>query len=190
MSRHRGSIALACLGVTVLAGPAAVAETLEAALRTCAAEPNDMQRLACYDRAVSSRLKTQAAAGAATAAATAAAAPASATTTASAAAPAPSASQAGSGVSEFGVRNGPLDPGRNAPPAGPRDISAAVSGIGQRASGVLVISLDNGQTWVQNQPSGYFPLKVGDTVQIRAAALGSYMLLAPSKRVTRVTRIR
>jgi hypothetical protein len=50
--------------------------------------------------------------------------------------------------------------------------------------------LDNDQVWMENQASEYFPLKIGDTVRIRSAALGSYMMFAPSKRATRVTRIR
>jgi hypothetical protein len=91
-------------------------------------------------------------------------------------------------VSDFGVRNGPLEARRDA--AEPSEISAAVIRIDQRASGVLVFALDNGQTWMQAEAGGYFPLKVGDTVRIRSAALGSYMLLAPSHRFTRVTRIR
>jgi hypothetical protein len=59
----------------------------------------------------------------------------------------------------------------------------------RRSNGALVISLDNDQVWMQNQPTEYFPLKVGDAVEIRSAALGSFMMFAPSKRATRVTRI-
>ena len=94
-----------------------------------------------------------------------------------------------SGAAEFGLRNGPLDQRKYS--AAPKEITATVILIEmRRSSGALVVSLDNDQVWEENQPSEYFPLKVGDSVRIRAAALGSYMMFAPSKRSTRVTRIR
>ena len=202
MSRPRSAIALACLCLLGAAEQVVVAETLEEVLRTCAAEANDSLRLACYDRTVGSRLKPTVAAAASRsgAAPTPAAAPsdpaaasaagASETTARGTTASGPGVAPAGPGASDFGVRNGPLDQRRYAAPAGPSEISAAVTRIEERSGGLLVFSLDNGQSWIQNEPSGNFPLKVGDTVRIRAGALGSYMLLAPSKRFTHVTRIR
>jgi len=87
------------------------------------------------------------------------------------------------------VRNGPLDERKYA--TAPKEITATVILIEmRRSSGALVVSLDNDQVWMENQRSEYFPLKVGDTVRIRSAALGSYVMFAPSKRTTRVTRIR
>ena len=170
MNRLWSAIALACIGVVLGPPPVCVAQSLEAAVRACAAETSDEHRLACYDRSVAPRVKPRAAA----------------TATAPAAAVTPPPAEAAE--SDFGARNGPLDARRYA--REPKQVTAAVSGVEQRRSGLLVITLDNGQTWIQNQAAEYFPLKVGDTVQIRSAALGSYMLFAPSKRATRVTRIR
>jgi hypothetical protein len=145
------------------------AQSLEEAVRACAAETDVLRRLRCYDQAAAQLIGAQA----------------------PAAAPASSAAQKDESRAEagFGLRNGPLDERRYA--TAPKEITATVTLIEmRRASGALVISLDNDQVWVENQPSEYFPLKVGDRVQIRSAALGSYMLFAPSKRATRVTRIR
>ena len=73
----------------------------------------------------------------------------------------------------------------------PKEITATVTLVElRRSNGALVVTLDNDQVWLQNQPTEYFPLKVGDTVRIHSAALGSFMMFAPSKRATRVTRIR
>ena len=140
-----------------------LAQSLEEAVRACAAETDVLRRLACYDRAAAPLVGAQA----------------------PGAAPASSASP----EAKFGVRNGPLDERKYA--TAPKEITATVILIEmRRSSGALVVSLDNDQVWMQNQPTEYFPLKVGDTVRIRSAALGSYMMFAPSKRTTRVTRIR
>jgi hypothetical protein len=163
---------LACLAVVLGPPQPARAQSLEAAVRACAAETDVLRRLACYDRAAAQLVG----------------------------APAPGAAPTSSaadrdglrGVSpegRFGVRNGPLDERKYA--TAPKEITATVTLIEmQRTSGALVISLDNDQVWIENQASEYFPLKIGDTVRIRSAALGSYMMFTPSKRTTRVTRIR
>lgn len=169
MNKAWSGIALACIALVLGPPPFAGPQSLEEALRACEAESNDMRRLACYDRSVAPWVKAPAA-------------------TAPAAPPAAGAPPAAAAASDFGTRNGPLDARRYA--REPKQVTAAVSGVEQRQSGLLVITLDNGQTWIQNQAAEYFPLKVGDTVEIRSAALGSYLLFAPSKRATRVTRIR
>lgn len=174
--QHVSAIALVFIAIALSPQEVAVGQSLEEAVRACAAETDVLQRLACYDRA----------------AAQLGAAPAPAPPTAAATAESPAAGARPAAVppeGEFGVRNGPLAQRRSAAP--PKEITAAVTLIRMRRSdGALVISLDNDQIWMQNQPTEYFPLKVGDTVRIRSAALGSYMLFAPSKRATRVTRIR
>jgi hypothetical protein len=141
-------------------------------VRACAAETDVLRRLACYDRAAAPLVGAQA----------------------PAAAPASSAADRDgprtvSPEARFGVRNGPLDERKSV--TAPKEITATVILVEMRRSnGALVVSLDNNQVWVENQASEYFPLKVGDTVRIRSAALGAYMMFAPSKRATRVTRIR
>jgi hypothetical protein len=170
VNRGWSGIGVACLVLVPGPLPTAQAQSLEEAVRTCAAEADDLYRLACYDRSVGPRVT-------------------GAHTAPSGVAPPPPATGAPAvDASRFGVRNGPLDERRHED-SGPKQITALVSGIELGRGGALIIALDNGQTWMQNEVASYFPLKVGDPVRIRAAALGSYMLFAPSKRATRVTRI-
>lgn len=172
MNRGWTGFALTCIGVALGPPQLARAQSLEEAVRACAAETDVLRRLACYDRAAAQLVGAQA----------------------PGAAPASSAADRDgprtvSPEARFGVRNGPLDERKYA--KSPKEITATVILIEmRRSSGALVVSLDNDQVWVENQPSEYFPLKVGDTVRIRSAALGAYMMFAPSKRATRVTRIR
>jgi len=134
-----------------------------------------------------------AASAAAPAASTSVAAPAAARTTTSvaAAAAAPTttstAASSASRDSEFGVSEGPLAAQQHA--SVPKQITAKVTHVGVRARGELVVTLDNGQVWAQLAPLAYFPLEAGDVVRIKSASLGSYQLIAPSQRATKVTRI-
>jgi hypothetical protein len=88
---------------------------------------------------------------------------------------------------EFGVSNGPLAAKRSTTQL--KSLTAGVAKVTVLPYGQLVITLDNGQVWRQIQAVEYFPLKVGDQVEISVGALGSYVLQAPSKRVAKVTRI-
>ena len=161
MTSKRTGFTLACIALAVSPHEVLLAQSLEEAVRACAAETHVLRRLACYDRAAAQLDSAADRDGPRTV----------------------------SPEAKFGVRNGPLDERKYA--TAPKEITATVSRIERvRSSGALVVSLDNDQVWVQNQPTEYFPLTVGDTVRIRSAALGSYMMFAPSKRTTRVTRIR
>jgi hypothetical protein len=70
----------------------------------------------------------------------------------------------------------------------PKRMSATVTVIDKRPRGELVVTLDNGQVWAQKNVDRYFPLEVGDPVEILAGALGSFRLIAGS-RSTAVTRV-
>ena len=70
------------------------------------------------------------------------------------------------------------------------EITAQVSSIVTRPRGELVVTLDNGQTWSQTQASAPFALQAGDSVKIKTGAMSAYLLIAPSGRATRVTRIK
>jgi hypothetical protein len=73
----------------------------------------------------------------------------------------------------------------------PESVTAAVVQIGRRPYGDLVVTLDNGQVWQQAEVTDTsVRLKTGDTVTIRKAALGSFVLLAPSRMTLRVRRVR
>jgi hypothetical protein len=158
------------------------AASLAEQLRLCASEADSARRLNCYDR-IAAGLPGPATAGAAPAPPAPAAPP---PTPPASPAPAPAA-PASSNPAEFGVSNGPLAAKRQTKSL--KNISAVVTNVATRARGELVVTLDNGQVWQQNEAVDYFPLHVGDTVEISSGALGSYVLSAPSKRYTKVTRI-
>lgn len=66
--------------------------------------------------------------------------------------------------------------------------SATVAAIDKRPRGELVVTLDNGQVWAQKSAERYFPIAVGDSVEILSGALGSFRLIA-GNRATAVTRV-
>ena len=154
-------------------------DPLAVQLKRCASLTDASTRLACYD----------ALAGLAPSATTAGAAPSPAAggpqakTPSSAAVAAPGAPPA----EEFGVHNGPLEVKRG--PVREKRMLAVVSTVSSRANGELVVTLDNGQVWVQIEPAN-FPVKPGDHIEIDVGAFGSYVLWSPSnRRATKVDRI-
>jgi hypothetical protein len=72
-----------------------------------------------------------------------------------------------------------------------REISATITTVRATKDGRFSFELDNGQLWVQTEaPTQQFALRPGDAVTIRRGALNSFVLQAPSKRSTRVRRLR
>jgi hypothetical protein len=71
-------------------------------------------------------------------------------------------------------------------PQGPGQIKSVVSRMTQDRLSNVDLVLDNGQTWrlVESNPR----VRPGDTVTIKRAALGSYLLVTPSRRSYRVER--
>ena len=162
------AIALVVGRAPLAAGPTLEANTLTDGLRKCAAAGGDAERLSCYDRlaaqlAVRDETRTEP--------------PPNVARVASTAPPA----------AEFGINAGPLQAKQQA--GKPRAMTAVVTKITVRPRGELVVTLDNGQVWVQNQAVDYFPLKAGDKVEISVGMLDSYVLWAPFKRSTKVTRV-
>jgi hypothetical protein len=157
---------------------------LAAQLKRCASLADASARLACYDALAGVAAPTAQAAPSPSAGGSAGKIPSSSAAAAPVAAP---AAPAAPNITDFGVRNGPLQAERD--PVREKTMLAVVSAVGSRGRGELVVTLDNGQVWKQIQPSDY-PLKPGDHVEIDVAALGSYRLWTPStRRATKVTRI-
>lgn len=69
-------------------------------------------------------------------------------------------------------------------------IKSTVASVARRPTKELVVTLGNGQVWVQSESVTQVALKVGDVVTIRKASLGSHMLVAPNRAAMRVRRIR
>ena len=70
------------------------------------------------------------------------------------------------------------------------ELEAYVTGIETRMDGLMTFTLDNGQVWRQNSPDSKFHLKEGDRVKIQPGSMKSFILSGPSKKSTRVTRVK
>ena len=68
-------------------------------------------------------------------------------------------------------------------------IEAKVVSVQHRSTGERLITLDNGQVWLQTEATVRGPLREGDAVVIRRAALGSFQIVTPGRVALRVRRI-
>jgi hypothetical protein len=166
-----GAIVLSGMGLA----PVNAAERTTAAMLACADESDDTQRLRCFDAVVANLRKAP------PPAATAAAAPAA---SAPVAAPQP-ATPAPTPEQRFGAR-GDIKPDRHEEV---HELNATVTALGAKPHGELIVTLDNGQVWAEIAANSRVKLKTGDTVKIERGALGSYSLVAPNGRSSKVARI-
>jgi hypothetical protein len=155
--------ALIAAGTARAAAPASTAEFL-----ACAAEKDDARRLACFDAAVD-RART---------------APAS---PAPAVAPVPLSKE-----ERFGL-HGELkrEKAQEVPELQELEqLQAEVTKVSSKPHGELVVTLENGQVWTEIQPNSGARVKAGERVTIKPGVLGSFLLVPPNGRSTKVIRIR
>ena len=163
-------------------------------LTQCSSIANTAERLACYDRLAgraSAKAPPSSPAAVAPAAASAAA-PVNAAPVAAAPAAATPMPAAASTAHDFGlskVQKERADGAASSSPAEIKSITARVAGFRKGPSGRPRVLFDNGQTWEYEEDGDYL-LAIGDSVTIRRASLGSFLLVTPSKLVHRVRRIR
>jgi hypothetical protein len=177
MNRWVVNVAFAALLSGMGFSTAKAAEGTTEALLACADEPDDARRLRCFDATVAG-LRGAPALPAASAAVT----PDTRTRAASPQTSVPAASA----KDKFGAR-GDLNREKHAELS---EITATVTTVTARPHGELVITLDNGQVWVELAPGSKIRLKTGDPVTIEAGALGSFSLIAPNRRSSKVSRVR
>lgn len=169
---------LTCVAAMLAIPSIAAAEDAGALLRACRGEKDDTKRLACYDREID-RVDGQPVAGSTASAASA--------TPAAPAAPEPTAEER---FGHTGAMNREEADRKKEEPRQLSELHATVTEIWTRADGLMVLTLDNGQIWKQIRPDSHFRLKAGEKVKIQPAALGSFLLSGPSKRSTRVSRVK
>jgi co-chaperonin GroES (HSP10) len=199
---HEGSRRSMCLVTAVVtaimtctvAAAAAATEDLSAAISACRAEQDDSKRLACYDRHADGLTGAPGAAPGTPAISSKPSQP-------RAAAPAAGESTAGTGPAvtreeRFGYVGGPLAKEDAAKKADEEEAVSAegvvskVTAVSQRPRGELVVTLENGQVWLQKVADSSFKVAVGDTVTVEQRTLRSFhMTREGSKRTTRVTRL-
>lgn len=159
-------------------------------LESCARISDDARRLACYDGLAGRVMQGTAVA--------AVPSPAPETTpeiatvlapapAAAAAAPVAAAPVAVERVAEFGLSEQARK--EREPEKWVESVTARVTNVGQTASDRYVITLDNGQVWVQSETNTRAILAPGDTVTIKRAALGSFKLSGPRSVFWRVKRL-
>jgi hypothetical protein len=148
------------IGIQLLGTASGEDSQLEERLRTCAGLPNSTERLLCYDRIVANIGNNDA--------------PAT-----------PLSPEILFGVSGQMTRE--TAPAKEAEREAIQSIAAQVTAL-RVTAGVLVIELDNGQTWQQMDTTALL-LKIGDAITISRGALSSFRLSTISKRVARVKRV-
>ena len=165
----------ACLLSLAAAAAAATAVRAED-LAHCAAIEAPDARLACYD-ALAHRAVKPSASVAAKPSAVAAEKPSA------AAAPASAAAISAQDPNNFGLSLAQ----QHMAFAGPTSIKARVEAINSGPNGQTYIVLDSGQTWSMGENDGW--LSKGDAVTIKRAALGAFLLTAPSNHSYHVRRV-
>jgi hypothetical protein len=167
--RIGASFAICVAAALVTAGPAsATAPEATAGFIACAAEKDDARRLACFDAAVAQAGKPSG-------------------NSAPAVAPPPLSKE-----EKFGLR-GELkqEKAQKAPELQELEqLQAQVTKVSAKPHGELVVTLENGQIWAEIQTNSGARVKAGDQVTIKPGALGSFLLMAPNGRSTKVTRVR
>lgn len=68
-------------------------------------------------------------------------------------------------------------------------IEASITAVAYASNGQRTLTLDNAQRWLLTDAASRGPLSEGQVVEIRKAALGSYMLVTPSGVSLRARRI-
>ena len=187
VGRPAGLRAAGLLGLA-LSGAAAAAPS-DQDMAHCASIDAADSRLACYDTLAHRR---QLAISAATTPAAPAAAPArTSAPPVATATPAPAvmasptpAPPATADASTFGLNRVQVHTVNE----GPTSITALVAKVSQDALGQYYVSLDNGQTWMTTEQD--LRLGPGESVTIKRASLGSFLLLTASKHSYRVRRTR
>ena len=166
-----GPGAVLCLALAHgLLSPHPAAAGSDSAFLACGSEKDDARRLACFDAAVAKAKSQPAVASAATAAAAA-----------------PTLTK----EEKFGLR-GDLkqEKAKEVPElAELESLSGKVTKVAAKPHGQLIVTLDNGQTWMEIQANSGLRVKVGDQVTVKSGALGSYSLVA-NGRSGKVTRVR
>jgi hypothetical protein len=169
---------------------AAPAESLQAAIRACAAQADDSARLQCYDRVAQFKSvaandgrsshspnipPTDPAVSPSTALAARTSTPLELNT-----------------ADQFGLTSGQILRKESAgnPPPPVRRLTAHVVALSTRRSGRLVLRLENGQVWEQTEDGPDLNIVSGSEVTIDRGLLGAYYLSAQSKHAAiKVSRI-
>jgi hypothetical protein len=170
MLQHpRYALGLAAAGFLFIGPNSLWAQTLPAAVRSCAKLADDAARLACFDREIG-RVSVP-------------------DPPAKESAPVSLSPEEKLGLSERRVQQ--LESKGTAQPQEVSALQAHIVLTSPGRDGRDIFELDNGQAWQQTEVQRYFTARPGDAVNIKKGALGSFWLSkSPSGQATRVKRLR
>ncbi len=168
------SITLATLTSSVAAATAS-ADAATAA-RACVSVEKDTDRLACYDRALG-RARASSAGDQ----------PVSAVVSSAVDPPVNAVAKPVEPVADFGLTQQAKHERAGVTPI--ESVAARVTQVSRNAANRQVVTLDNGQVWTQTEAYVRVRVKTGDAVEIKKAALGSFVLSAPPDGSMRVKRL-
>jgi hypothetical protein len=165
----RYALGLAMAGILLIGPNSLWAQTLPAALHSCAKIADGTARLACFDHEVARDSVTDPPGKEST--------------------PVSLSPEEKLGLSERRVQQ--LESKGTAQPQGISELQAHIVRTSPGRDGRDVFELDNGQTWQQTEAQLSFTARPGDAVTITKGALGSFWLTkSPSQQATRVKRLR
>jgi len=150
----------ALIGALFFMQAASAAEPLPEAIKACATMRNDIERLACYDRAVA-HIET--------------------------------GEEAPSKENMFGASTSlatPKKPERETKDEDLQQISGKVVAVSHSESGAVILTLDNGQVWRQQDSDATLVIEIDDSVTISRASLGTFRLTDKRGRSARFRRVR
>ena len=150
------------IAVLMLAGTAYGQSPVPSQLEPCVSIRRDAERLACFDRAIAA-LRT------------------------GSDAPAPTAENM------FGVTESraPADERAQVEKREElRRIQGSITSMSRTDDGMIILELDNGQVWRQQDSAVKLSIGVGDTVTITRAAMGTFRIADNSGRFARFKRVR
>jgi hypothetical protein len=159
-SQIGNSMAAAVAGALLFAQCAGAADILPEPIRACAAMRNDVERLACYDKAVA-HIESGSAA------------PSAENMFGASTALAPERK------TERETKGDEL-----------QQISGTVVSLSYTESGLITLTLDNEQVWRQTDADTMLTIKTGDSVTINRASLGTFRLVDKRGRTSRFKRVR
>jgi hypothetical protein len=150
----------AAIGGAWMSAPAA-AQSLPAHLQPCVSLQRDAERLACYDQAVANMLSGD------------------------------DAAQPVSAENMFGASTGISSAGGEQPAVKReelRQISGIVTSLRHTDDGMIVLELDNGQVWRQQDAEVKLMMATGDSVKVVRASLGTFRIADKTGRFARFRR--
>ena len=151
----------ALAGAILFLHEARAAEALPESLRACVSLKRDLERLACYDRAVASIQSGNEAA-------------------------ATSPENMFGVTSDMVAKPQPTEKKREEL----QQISGQVVSVGRSENGLLELALDNDQVWRQQDSETTLIIETGDSVTISRASLGTFRITDKRGRSARFRRVR